>query len=245
MGYLPGSQLVPCAISTDVSGPLTFDDFAQYQEVITGSAINGATVIWKPMTPQNHFRPCKPIVYDAYGDTFQSLITTDDVSTHTATWDLDPEVYPAVQGLGLASRDESGTLDTLEVANRLQASNLPLNSPCLVIMAEGLPADTEVYAGEIVVHYEGIADNRGFSLVQPQTRSARTDTVHKAIARVNRVHPAHTGGTIGAHRSWVDQAIRVTGTIANTASAVSSIVSNAPKVVAPLIEAAEVLAALI
>lgn len=245
MGYFPGSVPFPSAISADVSGPLTFDDFSQFQEVITGSAINGATVVWKPMTPQNHFRPTKPTVFDAFSDAYENITYTSDSGASNCTWDIDPEAFPAVQAIGLAAKDDSATVNTPEVAAKLMSTSLPLNSPCLTFLMEGLPASTECFAGEIVVHYEGVADNRSFSLVQSSSRTARPDSIHKAIARVSQVHPAHSGGTIQSHDSWMDQALRITGQVANVANAVTGVVSMAPKVVTPLLEAAETLAAII
>jgi hypothetical protein len=246
MGYFPGTQTMPFMSGADSTYALTYDAFAQYQDVITGAAISGGTVVWKPMTPQNHFRPTKAYFYNGSNDTFIEMAYSNTQLSPSggATWDIDPEACPSMQGLGLYEDDASQVVSVAGAATKLNELSLPLNTPCLVMMAEGLPASTQCYVGEIVAHYEGIADNRSFSLVQAQHRVATPGAMDKAIHRVSKVHPAHSGGSIQAHKSWVDQAVQITSTIANTAGAVAGIVQNVPRVVQPLLEAAETVAAL-
>jgi hypothetical protein len=246
MGYFPGTQTMPFTSGADFTYTLSYDAFAQYQDAITGAAISGGAVIWKPMTPQNHFRPTKSYFYNGSNDTFaQMAYTNPQLGTGGgATWDIDPEVCPSMQGLGFYEDEVTQSVSVAGAATQLNVLSLPLNSPCLVMMAEGLPASTQCFVGEIVVHYEGIADNRSFSLVQAQHRVATPGAMDKAIHRVSRVHPAHSGGSVAAHKSWVSQAVNITSAIANTASAVSGIVQNVPRVVQPLLEAAETVAAL-
>lgn len=242
MGYFPGTQALPSTVDSDSSYALTYDAFSQYQGVITGAAISGATVTWRPMTPQNHFRPTKTYVYKGTTDSFDELT----YEGRTTTWDIDPEVCAAMQGVGLADNSKlSPDQDTPSAAAELMAITLPFNSPMLVIMGEGLPASTQVMAAEIVAHYEGVADNRGFSLVQAQNRIHRPGGMEKAVHRINKVHPAHSGGSVQAHTSWLDQALKITQGIAGVVNTGAGIINSVPRVVQPLLEAAETVAALI
>jgi hypothetical protein len=245
MGYFPGTQTLPFMSNGDTTYTLTYDAFAQYQDVLTGAAISGGTVIWKPMTPQNHFRPTKAEFYNGVNDTFAEMVYTNNVLVaQGATWDIDPEVCPSMQGLGLYEDEATALVSVASAAGHLNELCLPLNSPCIVMMAEGLPASTQCFVGEIVVHYEGIADNRAFSLVQAQHRLSSPGAMEKAIHRVNKVHPVHSGGSIQSHQSWLSEAVKITSSIANTAGAVAGVVQNVPRVVQPLLEAAETVAAL-
>jgi hypothetical protein len=247
MGYLPGTQALPFIYNSDVNYVLPFGDYSEYMNVITGAAISGGSVVWRPMTPQNHFRPTKPKFYSgATADTYDFMAYSNPQLgvNGPATWDLDPEVASAMMGLSFYSDLGLISASPRSAAQELNHKTIPMNTPLLCIMGEGLPADTQVFAGEIVAHYEGIADNRSFSLVQSQQRVARPGSMDQAIHRVSRVHPAHSGGSLKAHTDWLGQAVKITQGIASTATTVSGIVNSVPKVVQPLLEAAETVAAL-
>lgn len=246
IGYFPGAQTLPFRHGSDATYGITFDDFAEYQNVITGAAISGGTTIWKPLTPQNHFRPTKAWFYNGSTDVYTEMAyTNDQLSEGGATWDIDPEVCPSMQGLGLFADDAVITESVAEAATKINVNSLPINTPMLCVMGEGLPANTQVLAGEIVAHYEGVADNRSFSLVQSSHRYARPGAMDRAIHRVSKVNPSHTGGSIEHHTSWVDKAMNITRDVANVAGTIGAIVNSVPRVVQPLLEAAETVAALI
>jgi hypothetical protein len=253
-GLMPGGMALPMINQGDATYGVTFDEFAQYQETLTGAAVSGCTVTWRPMTPQNHFRPTKPYFYDgSTNDVYTPMLyDTSNLGSIAATWDTDTEICGAMCGLGYWTDEQHiavpGTLtvSTMESASKFNALNIPMCSPMICIMGEGLPATTQALAGEIVVQYEGISDNRSFSLVRSNTNRRRhtPGAVETAFNQVSTVNPGHAGGSIRAHQDWLGKAIHISTQIANTAGSVASIVNAAPKVVQPLLEAAETVAAL-
>lgn len=238
VGLYPPGEGVPSQIGADMQKKITYDDFAQYQEAITVSAIQGATVVWKPLTPNVEFRPTKPIFYDLDSDTFLPLVTgTDPVS-----WDLDPQACTAMQGLGhwtdVAIPTIGGLSGLSNAALRMMMGTLPQQSPMVMMLGEGLPASVECFTGEIVIRYEGIPDNRGFSPVQSLPRPSRPDSMHKAVSSLSNVKTSHAGGSMATHQDWSTKVISGITKAAGTIGKVAHTAGEVYTVVRPLVDAA-------
>jgi len=239
VGLYPPSQILPTLFNTSASGALTFDEFSQYRDSVTVSAIDGATCVWKPLTPEVEFRQTKPVLY-VTGATPSWVGPTDNgTGSAIGSWDGDCEAYTAI-----LAQSFNGATPGTGGGNAVKAAQGALDfcpnsqSPLIFIMGEGLPASTDVYQCELVVRYEGIVDNRGFSLAGGQQRLRQKDDMPMALAKVTPVKVAHSGGTPAAHHNWLDSVIGFMGKTEH-------FISKAAQIASPLTAAAQAIAAIV
>lgn len=184
---------------------LNWQDLSQFQGAQTYSAIEGFVCVWKPFSTYGmaDYRPLNNVFFKN-GYSFNS------------SWDIDvqelvvgyissylAEIGVAISnGAGNAVAGKYGDNHSDSLIGTMLNFTLPSQSPAIMIMWEGCPADTVIGNVEVVVNIEGIADNRTFSLAQalnPDRVAGTSAEAERAIAAMPD-STSHSNET--DHKSW-------------------------------------------
>lgn len=254
-GLWPGTESLPYSYTgTDpwgnvvgvasTSRPASFGAVSQYQGVQVVPAIDGITVMWRPFSADGiaEFRSTKPLFYENWENPAQKKMTENPKKKKSVPvgtpdgfasfcWDLDP---PAMLPIVYNSYYHPGNDPIIET---MLSTNLPQQSPAIIIMGEGLEASKQVYTGTITLVLEAIPDNRGFNLTQPSYSKASTPQHVEALAQLQPVPVVHSGGSVESHHGFLNGLKTVVGGITGA-------VDKAASVMAPFAEAAVIAAAL-
>jgi len=170
----------------------TFQQWAEYQMMETGPAIDGGAVHWRPM--------------GVNVTEFKRTISVDGASSPFYTYS---EIVPGQRQLAYLG-DQGAYAAT--VYRSLQDNVGDGDSPFIIAIGEGLPVNTVVFSGTITWVVEAVADERTMNFVQGATPTNVRDinAVAKTAGILANVSPTtmSTGDRIKGYSKKVSNAAK-------------------------------------